>query len=187
MRKPRQISKLYKLTIWPFLEGWTLYFKWRIKNYNMSSNDIGDWYRGIPKITKWWFTGSVIIPIAAKIGLLNPMWLFLHYESLIYKFQVYGSVTYANIGLVTNKQIVYCQSRRPQRSCIISTNLDTMIRLIYMISILIMYEECHIFIRYRLFYSLYAFGSRTVHPGFVRTGPGSVHPKSGSVHPDNYI
>ena len=66
----------------------------------MSSNDIGDWYRGIPKITKWWFTGSVIIPIAAKIGLLNPMWLFLHYESLIYKFQVYGSVNYANIGLV---------------------------------------------------------------------------------------
>ena len=38
-----------------------------------------------------------------------------------------------------NKQIVYCQSRRPQRSCIISTNLDTMIRLIYMISILIIY------------------------------------------------
>ena len=37
----------------------------------------------------------------------------------------------------TNKQIVYCQSRRPQRSCIINTNLDTMIRLIYMISILI--------------------------------------------------
>ena len=51
----------------------------------------------------------------------------------------------------SNKQTVYCQSRqlviihrkkkkkkrRPQRSCIINTNLDTMIRLIYMISILI--------------------------------------------------
>ena len=41
----------------------------------------------------------------------------------------------------TQIQIVYCQSRRPQRSCIISTNLDTMIRLIYMISILIIYTE----------------------------------------------
>ena len=40
----------------------------------------------------------------------------------------------------TNKQIVYCQSRHPQRSCIINTNLDTMIRLIYMISISIIHR-----------------------------------------------
>ncbi|CAC5404863.1 DERL1 [Mytilus coruscus] len=59
----------------------------------MSSNDIGDWYRSIPKITKWWFSGSVVIPIAAKLGLLNPMWLFLHYESLIYKFQFWRPLT----------------------------------------------------------------------------------------------
>ena len=47
---------------------------------------------------------------------------------------------------ITNKQIVYCQSWRSQRSCIISTNLDTMIRLIYMISILIIYTSYFIFI-----------------------------------------
>ena len=43
------------------------------------------------------------------------------------------------LSVQTNKQIVYCQSGGPQRSCIISTNLDKMIRLIYMISILIIY------------------------------------------------
>lgn len=25
----------------------------------MASNDIGDWYRGIPQMTKYWFTGSI--------------------------------------------------------------------------------------------------------------------------------
>ena len=54
----------------------------------MASNDICDWYHSIPKITKWWFTGSVFILIAATLGVLNPMWLFLHYESFIYRFQV---------------------------------------------------------------------------------------------------
>jgi len=46
-----------------------------------------------------------------------------------------------NIYKQTNKykNVVYCQSQCPQRSCIISTNLDRMIRLIYMISILIIY------------------------------------------------
>ena len=54
----------------------------------MASNDIGDWYRGIPQMTKYWFTGSVVVPIVARFGLLNPAWLFLHFESFIYKFQV---------------------------------------------------------------------------------------------------
>lgn len=39
------------------------------------------------------------------------------------------------------QQICYCQSQHPQRSCIISTNSDTMIRLIHMISILILQQR----------------------------------------------
>ena len=54
----------------------------------MASNDIGDWYRGIPKITKYWFTGSVIVPIAARFGLLGAQWLILVFELVFYKFQV---------------------------------------------------------------------------------------------------
>jgi hypothetical protein len=52
----------------------------------------------------------------------------------------HGSSMNGKLNKPNNKQIVYCQSRRPQRSCIISTNLDIMIRLNYMISILIIYR-----------------------------------------------
>ena len=54
----------------------------------MASNDIGDWYRGIPRITKYWFTGSVVVPIAARFGLLNAHWLILVFELVVYRFQV---------------------------------------------------------------------------------------------------
>ncbi|KAK7505872.1 hypothetical protein BaRGS_00003143 [Batillaria attramentaria] len=61
----------------------------------MASNDIGDWYRGIPQITRYWFTGSVVVPIASRLGLLNPMWLILTLEHFIYKFQIWRPVTAA--------------------------------------------------------------------------------------------
>lgn len=61
----------------------------------MASNDIGDWYRGIPQITRYWFTGAVVVPIASRIGLLNPMWLILTFEHFIYKFQLWRPVTAA--------------------------------------------------------------------------------------------
>lgn len=59
----------------------------------MASNDIGDWYRSIPQITKYWFTGSVVVPLAARLGLVNMMYLFLHFESVVYKFQFWRPVT----------------------------------------------------------------------------------------------
>jgi derlin-1 len=54
----------------------------------MASNDIGDWYRGIPQMTKYWFTGSVVVPLVARFGLVNPRNLILIFESVVYRFQV---------------------------------------------------------------------------------------------------
>ena len=54
----------------------------------MASNDIGDWYRGIPQITRYWFTGSVIVPIAARLGLIHVGWLVLSFQHFVYHFQV---------------------------------------------------------------------------------------------------
>lgn len=65
----------------------------KIQIWKMASNDIGDWYRGIPQISKYWFTGSVIVPIAARFGLLNPMYLILLFEAVVYKFQIWRLVT----------------------------------------------------------------------------------------------
>lgn len=59
----------------------------------MASNDIGDWYRGIPRITKYWFTGSVVVPIAARFGLLNAHWLILVFELVVYRFQIWRPLT----------------------------------------------------------------------------------------------
>ncbi|GAB1598273.1 derlin-1-like [Argonauta hians] len=59
----------------------------------MASNDIGDWFRSIPRITKFWFVGSIALPIAARFGLLSPLWLILRYEFVIYKFQIWRLLT----------------------------------------------------------------------------------------------
>ncbi|KAL3860205.1 hypothetical protein ACJMK2_010361 [Sinanodonta woodiana] len=59
----------------------------------MASNDIGDWYRSIPQITKYWFSGSVILPLLGRFGLLNPMHMVLLFESVIYKFQLWRPIT----------------------------------------------------------------------------------------------
>ncbi|XP_070574113.1 derlin-1-like [Ptychodera flava] len=53
------------------------------------SSDFGDWYRGIPQLTRYWFTGSVVVPLLAKFGLLNPMYLILNFEWVVYRFQIW--------------------------------------------------------------------------------------------------
>ena len=55
----------------------------------MSSNDFGDWYRGIPQVTRYWFTGSIALPLLGKIGLVNPLWMILDLNRILYKFEVY--------------------------------------------------------------------------------------------------
>ena len=54
----------------------------------MPDNDIGDWFRTIPIVTRWWFILSIAFPLAGRIGLLNPMYMFLSWEMVAYKFQV---------------------------------------------------------------------------------------------------
>ncbi len=54
----------------------------------MASNDLGDWYRSIPQISRYWFTGAVALPLAGKLGLFNPMTMILHYEMVVHHFQV---------------------------------------------------------------------------------------------------
>ncbi|XP_033626893.1 derlin-1-like [Asterias rubens] len=56
-------------------------------------SDIGDWYRGIPLITRGWFTGSVVVPLLAKFGILNPMWLILNFHQVVYRFQIWRPIT----------------------------------------------------------------------------------------------
>lgn len=59
----------------------------------MASNDIGDWYRGIPQITKYWFTGSIVLPLIGRFGFVNAMNLVLDYNSIVYRFQIWRLFT----------------------------------------------------------------------------------------------
>ena len=52
------------------------------------ADEIADWFRGTPKITRLWFSLSVAIPLLARLGLLNGRWLILLIEPLVYRFQV---------------------------------------------------------------------------------------------------
>lgn len=59
----------------------------------MAENDVGDWFRGIPIITRWWFVLSIIFPLLGKIGLLHPLYMVLDFNLVAYKFQIWRLIT----------------------------------------------------------------------------------------------
>jgi len=54
----------------------------------MSSNDIADWFRRIPTMTKYWFTGSIVLPLLGKLGVVSIMMMVLDYGFVVHRFQV---------------------------------------------------------------------------------------------------
>lgn len=51
-------------------------------------SDLGDWFRSIPLITRYWFAGSIAVPLVGKLGLVSPVYLFLWPDAFINRFQV---------------------------------------------------------------------------------------------------
>lgn len=51
-------------------------------------SDLGDWFRSIPLITRYWFAGSIAVPLVGKLGLVSPVNLFLWPDAFIHRFQV---------------------------------------------------------------------------------------------------
>lgn len=51
-------------------------------------SDIGDWFRSIPAITRYWFAATVAVPLVGKLGLISPAYFFLWPEAFLYRFQV---------------------------------------------------------------------------------------------------
>ena len=54
----------------------------------MSSGDFSDWYKNIPQISRYWYSGSVIFPLAVRFGILNARNMVFVLDDLIYRFQV---------------------------------------------------------------------------------------------------
>ena len=55
---------------------------------DMADSDISAWFRSIPIVTRCWFALSIIFPLAGRLGLADPMFLILDYESIVHGFQV---------------------------------------------------------------------------------------------------
>lgn len=53
-----------------------------------SGGDFADWYKQIPTVTKYWFTGSIVVPLVAKFGIINPRNLIILFDLIFQKFQV---------------------------------------------------------------------------------------------------
>lgn len=51
-------------------------------------SDIGDWFRSIPAITRYWFAATVAVPLVGKLGLISPAYFFLWPDAFLYRFQV---------------------------------------------------------------------------------------------------
>jgi len=62
-----------------------------------AQNQFADWYNDIPQMTKYWFTADVILPMAAKLGLvgLGNLALFLQPEvNLVWEnFHIWRPIT----------------------------------------------------------------------------------------------
>ncbi|XP_026863014.2 derlin-1 [Electrophorus electricus] len=56
-------------------------------------SDIGDWFKSIPFITRYWFTGSIVVPLIGKLGLISPVYLVLWPEAFFHKFQIWRPIS----------------------------------------------------------------------------------------------
>ncbi|CAH1269667.1 derlin-1-like [Branchiostoma lanceolatum] len=59
----------------------------------VEGSDIGDWFRSIPLITRYWFALSVALPLLGRIGLVDAMSMILHWDLTVYHFQIWRPVT----------------------------------------------------------------------------------------------
>uniref|UniRef100_A0A668SXS9 Derlin n=1 Tax=Oreochromis aureus TaxID=47969 RepID=A0A668SXS9_OREAU len=56
-------------------------------------SDIGDWFRSIPFITRYWFAASIAVPLIGKLGLVDFRNLLLFPEMVFSRFHIWRPVT----------------------------------------------------------------------------------------------
>ncbi|KPP66549.1 derlin-1-like, partial [Scleropages formosus] len=50
-------------------------------------------FKSIPFITRYWFAGSIIVPLIGKLGLVSPVYLVLWPDYFLHKFQIWRPIT----------------------------------------------------------------------------------------------
>lgn len=73
--------------------------------------DFTDWFTNIPYFTKRWLSLTVILTLAGRFGILDPIHYILRYEPLVKKFEVSFYRKYFFFALVKfdlKLQLLYC-------------------------------------------------------------------------------
>lgn len=104
------------------------------------SADFSDWYKGIPQITRYWFSGSVIVPLIARFGIISPMSLILQFEPFLHKFHFWRPITGAlfypispqtGFSYLINLYFLYSYSSRLENSTFQGKPADYLFMLIF--------------------------------------------------------
>jgi len=55
--------------------------------------DVSDWFRTLPKFTRYWFGGTVALSLLGRFGIISPYYFILRYQDLIYNYQIWRPLT----------------------------------------------------------------------------------------------
>ncbi|CDW60393.1 der1 protein derlin [Trichuris trichiura] len=59
----------------------------------MAEGDLVEWLRRVPEITRYWFVGTVLLPILARFNVVKVAWFVLDYDLVVHHFQIWRPVT----------------------------------------------------------------------------------------------
>ncbi|CAH1987543.1 unnamed protein product [Acanthoscelides obtectus] len=102
-------------------------------------SDLGEWFRSVPFFTRYWFAGSVVLPLCGRFGFVNPRNLILDYEALK-AFQIWRPITsllYYPISPMTgfhyliNLYFLYNYSRRLEEGAYAGKPADYLFMLLF--------------------------------------------------------
>ncbi|KAG7277483.1 hypothetical protein CRUP_037354 [Coryphaenoides rupestris] len=80
-------------------------------------SEFGDWFNSVPFLTRYWFTGSIVVPMIGKLGLINPMHLILRPDLFFGEFHLWRPITSTlysptGFGYLVNLYFLYQYSSR---------------------------------------------------------------------------
>lgn len=80
-------------------------------------SDLGDWFRSIPLITRYWFAGSIAVPLIGKLGLVSPVYLFLWPDAFINRFQVRATLLVPACPAAPSPRLAWAERARHAGNC----------------------------------------------------------------------
>eukprot|EP00197_Chlamydomonas_leiostraca_P001251 CAMPEP_0202885494 /NCGR_PEP_ID=MMETSP1391-20130828/41692_1 /ASSEMBLY_ACC=CAM_ASM_000867 /TAXON_ID=1034604 /ORGANISM="Chlamydomonas leiostraca, Strain SAG 11-49" /LENGTH=248 /DNA_ID=CAMNT_0049568745 /DNA_START=100 /DNA_END=846 /DNA_ORIENTATION=+ len=60
---------------------------------NQAGTGVGNWWKGLPPITRWMATSMLVLTVAGNFGWISPMYLVLFWKPILKKFEVWRLIT----------------------------------------------------------------------------------------------